>query len=58
VLAVQGGDVVVDVRADDHQAPGISHPLLIGELVDGVLITHLVEADPGVPRTADNLGAP
>jgi hypothetical protein len=59
VLAVQGGDVVADVRADDHQALGIGHPLLIGELVgDGVLITHLVEADPGVPRTADNQGAP
>ena len=57
VLAGQGGDVVVDLRADDHQAPGISGPLLVGQLVgDAMLITRLVEADPGVPRAADNLG--
>ena len=57
VLAVQGGDVVVDLRTDDHEASGISDPLLIGQLVgDAVLITRLVEADPGVPRAADNMG--
>jgi hypothetical protein len=43
------------VDPGQHQA---NPRLLIGELVDGVLITHLVEADPGVPRTADNLGPP
>jgi hypothetical protein len=32
-------------------------PLLIGQLVgDAMLITRLVEADPGVPCAADNLG--
>ena len=57
VLAVQGGDVVVDLRADNHEAPGIGDPLLIGQLVsDAVLITRRVEADPGVPRAADNMG--
>ena len=56
VLAIQGGDVIVDLRADNHEAPGIGDPLLIGQLVgDAVLITRLVEADPGIPRAADNL---
>ena len=56
VLAVQGGDVVVDLRADDRQAPGIGDPLLIGQLVgDAMLITRPVDADLGTPRTADDL---
>jgi hypothetical protein len=38
------------------QAPGIGDPLLIGLLVsDAMLITRPVEADPGTPRTADDL---
>jgi hypothetical protein len=40
----------------DHEAPGVGNPLLIGQLVgDAVLITGLVEADPGIPRAAENL---
>ena len=32
----------------------IGDPLLVGQLVgDAVLITRLVKADPGVPRTAE-----
>jgi hypothetical protein len=54
VLAVQGGDVVVDLCADDHEAAGIGDPLLVGQLVgDAMLIARLVKADPDVPRTAD-----
>src|SRR5260370_16376 len=57
VLPAQGGDVVVALGADDHEAPGIGDPLLIGQLVsDTMLIPRLVEADPGIPCAADNLG--
>jgi hypothetical protein len=33
LLTVQSGDVVVDFRADDYEAPSIDDPLLIGQLV-------------------------
>jgi choline dehydrogenase len=53
VLGGQGGDVVVDLRADGHQAPAVSGPLLTGQLVgDAMLITSPVQADPGVPGAA------
>jgi len=39
-IAVQGGGVIVGLRADDREAPGIGDPLPTGQLVgDAVPIT-------------------